>query len=141
MKNKGQTTVETAFMIIVLFLLVFGITEFGRAMYIKNCLNNAARAAVRQAIVTRPLTDVTGITSAADQGFPDIQAKIFDSLFYMNKANVSATVDIIGKTGTQEASPNDTVTVQVTLTGFTSFVPRLITIGNTLVGTASMRYE
>src|SRR5574341_430728 len=137
MNKIGQTTVETAIMIIVLFLLVFGITEFGRAMYIKNCLNNAARAGVRQAVVTRPLTNITGMTSTSDQGYPDIKAKIFDSLFYMNKTNVTATV-----TSTNSpASPNDTVTVQVTLTGFTSFVPNLITIGNTLVGTASMRYE
>ncbi len=150
MKNKGQTTVETAFMIIVLFLLVFGITEFGRAMYIKNCLNNAARAAVRAAVVNSPLNDQNysagsfttrdtydDTTPPATKTRSIIQQKIFDSLFYMNKADVSATV-----TSTNSpAVAGDTVTVQLTLNGFASFVPRLITIGNTLVGTASMRYE
>ncbi len=137
MRKKGQTTVETAIMLMLLFLLIFGITEFGRALYVKNCLNNAARAGVRQAVVTRPLTNITGMTVSSNQGFPDIQAKIFDSLFYMDKANVTATVTCTNS----PASPNDTVTVQVTLTGFSSFVPNLITIGNTLIGSASMRYE
>ena len=42
MNKKGQALVEMAIMLPILVLFVFGITEFGRAMYIKNCLNNAA---------------------------------------------------------------------------------------------------
>ena len=41
--------VEMAFVLFLLVVLIFGMTEFGRAMYIKNTLNNAARAGVRAA--------------------------------------------------------------------------------------------
>jgi len=140
MNGKGQTTVETAISIILLFLLVFGITEFGRAMYIKNCLNNAARAGVRQAVVTRNLSGLPiSITSASDGGYPDIQTKVINSLFYMNTNNVTATIENID--GNSTAQPGDNLKVTVTLSNFTSFVPKLITIGNTLIGSASMRYE
>jgi Flp pilus assembly protein TadG len=138
--NRGQTIVETALSIIILFLVVFGITEFGRAMYIKNCLNNAARAGVRQAVVTPTLTGLPKtITSSAADGVPDIQSKIFNGIFYMNPANVTATVEDVN--GNTTALSGDTIKVTVTLTGFTSFVPRLINIGSTLIGSASMRYE
>jgi Flp pilus assembly protein TadG len=45
-------------LILLLFLLVFGIFQFGWLMYIKNTLNNAARAGVRQAVVTSTLNDL-----------------------------------------------------------------------------------
>lgn len=140
MNKKGQALVEIAIMLPILVLFVFGITEFGRAMYIKNCLNNAARAGVRQAVVTSGLTNNIAITSTNDQGFPDIQSKIYDSIFYMKKADVTALVTYTPNTHSP-AQASDTVTVTVTLTGFASFVPKLIKIGNTLIGSASMRYE
>ena len=59
MRNqKGQALVEFAIILPLLFLLIFGIFEFGRAMFIKNSLNNAARSAVRVAVVTPNLTDI-----------------------------------------------------------------------------------
>jgi len=71
---------------------------------------------------------------------PDIQSKIFDSIFYMKKTDVTALVSYTPNSHTP-AQSGDTVTVKVTLTGFASFVPKLIKIGNTLIGSASMRYE
>jgi Flp pilus assembly protein TadG len=141
--NNGQTIVETALSIIILFLVIFGITEFGRAMYIKNMLNNASRAAARAAVVT-PDLNPSNTTTTYDYGSfssrsdtDTIQQKVFDSLFYVKKADIKATVESTHS----PAQSGDTVTVQVTLQNFTSFVPKLIKIGNTLVGTASMRYE
>ena len=58
MRNqKGQALVETALIIPLLLLLVMGLFEFGRVMYIKNTLNNAARAGVRVAVVTPKFID------------------------------------------------------------------------------------
>ncbi len=146
--NRGQAIVETALSIIILFLVVFGITEFGRAMYIKNMLNNAARAGARAAAVTSNLTttsttysdfSVNNCNSTTDP----IKQKICQGIFYITdndrKNNVSATLNVTSANST--AQSGDTVTVTVQYSNFNSFVPNLIKIGKSLIGTASMRYE
>lgn len=145
MRNqKGQALVEFAIILPLLFLLIFGIFEFGRAMFIKNSLNNAARSAVRVAVVTPNLTDNNysagqlSIRSATDK----IQAKIYDNLLYINKATATAIVNVVEHTG---ALPGDTVTVTVT-GAFEPIVSKItdtlqIKVPNTLRGEASMRYE
>lgn len=59
--EKGQTVIETALMMIFLLVLFFGIAEISRAWWLKNQLNNAARVAVRVAIVDSALT-LPGVT-------------------------------------------------------------------------------
>jgi Flp pilus assembly protein TadG len=144
MKNKkGQALVEFAIILPVLFLLLFGIFEFGRAMYIKNTLNNAARSAVRVAVVTPSLVneDLT-FSNTIPADTETIKLKIFENLLYIDKTNTIATVRV---TGNSPAQPGDTVTV--TVTGpFESIVSRItdslqISISDTLSGEASMRYE
>jgi Flp pilus assembly protein TadG len=58
MKNshKGQTLVETVLVLMLLFILFFGIAEIARAWWYKSQLNNAARIGVRVAIVDTTLT-------------------------------------------------------------------------------------
>jgi Flp pilus assembly protein TadG len=46
-KQSGVSAVEFAFVLIPLLLIVFGITEFGRAIYQYNTLTKSARAASR----------------------------------------------------------------------------------------------
>ncbi len=143
--HNGQTTVETAISIIILFMVVFGITEFGRAMYIKNMLNSAARSGARVSVVTQNLNQSSNPTTYDYGSFNSrsdtdlIQAKIYDSLFYVNKADIRATV----ASTNSPAQSGDTVTVQVTLRNFVSFVPRLVRISfsNGIIGSSSMRYE
>jgi hypothetical protein len=48
---RGQALVEFAFVLPILILLLVGIFDFGRAVYAFNTVNNAAREAVRLAIV------------------------------------------------------------------------------------------
>lgn len=54
--EKGQNLVEFALVLIVLLLIFYGITEFGRAWYradvLKNVANTAARSAAIQANMT-----------------------------------------------------------------------------------------
>lgn len=75
-KNRGQAIVEFALVINLLLLILFGITEFGRAWMTVNVLTSAAREGVRLAVVTEPnvidvkqrVTDVctaAGITPTA----------------------------------------------------------------------------
>lgn len=48
-KKKGQAAVEIALMLPILLLLLCGITDFGRILYITNTLNIVSQEAVRYA--------------------------------------------------------------------------------------------
>lgn len=58
-KNKGSAAVEFALVMPVLIVLVFGIIEFGLALYDKAVITNASREGARAGIVFRetPMTD------------------------------------------------------------------------------------
>ena len=149
LKNrKGQALVETALVLFVIVIITFAITEFGRAMYIKNMLNNAARSGVRQAVVTGTLTLPVSYNAGAfiDPGpnpsTDPVGAKIHDGLMYVEKSKVSATVAGVDSSGNPitTATAGNTITVTVTLNDFKPFV-NIIKISSTLVGQASMRYE
>ncbi len=65
--NKGQNIVEFALVVPLLFLLVLGIAEFGRAWMTRNVLTGAAREAVRVAAVSPPVGgEAAAITRATD---------------------------------------------------------------------------
>ena len=49
--KKGQTLVELAFVLPILFMLIFGIIEFGRVFNAYVIVSNAAREGARQAAV------------------------------------------------------------------------------------------
>ncbi len=136
MKQKGQALVEFALILPVLVLLVFGMVEFGRAMYLKNMLNNAARAGARAAVVTPNLPQTTSYSLAA-RGTDVIQQTMFDGLQYVDRSTATANVSV---NGSNPAKNGDIVTVSVTC-NFDSVVQKLIKIANTLTGAASMRYE
>ena len=149
--TKGQAMVEAAFVLFILVLFAFGITEFGRAMYNKNTLNNAARAGARAAVVTNPL-DSLPRTYNSNSAVDNIQQNIFGSLFNITKSQVTATVCVADSTGAciskTTATSGDVIKVTVQYgtagspgTGFQSVVPKLILIRNVLTGQASMRYE
>lgn len=119
--QKGQALVEMALVIFLLFLLVFGITEFGRAMYHWNSLNNAARAGARCGAVSKPYN-------------PDaIRQCAKDAVFAIRTSAVTVDPD----SGTPTTGATITVTVTAPFNPVVSFIP----ITNTLTGTASMRYE
>ena len=52
-KQKGVETVEFAIIAPLLFVLLFGICEFGLALYNKAMLTNVSRVAAREGIVLR----------------------------------------------------------------------------------------
>jgi len=53
-ENRGQAVIEFAFVLPLLLVLCFGITEFGRAWMTMNIITSAAREGVRLAVVTAP---------------------------------------------------------------------------------------
>lgn len=147
-KDAGQALVEMAIALPVLLLLVCGIIEFGRAMYIKNTLTSAARAGVRVAVVTSGFMDRTYTAGSLTtrSGTDIVQQKLYDNVVNLPDSNqATATVDVIERTGAV-ALPNDTVTATVSIP-FNTIVPGLLKMlrpGNSaliLVGSASMRFE
>ena len=52
-KDKdGQSIIEFAVLLPILLMVIFGITEFGRAILVKNVLHTAAREGARLAVVS-----------------------------------------------------------------------------------------
>ncbi len=62
--RRGQALVEFALVIPLVILVIIGIFEGGRAIYTYNALSNAAREAVREAIVNQ---DAGEIEARADR--------------------------------------------------------------------------
>jgi len=60
-RNRGQSVIEFALILPLLLVLLFGITEFGRAWMTVNILTSAAREGCRLAVVTAP--DVSAVTA------------------------------------------------------------------------------
>lgn len=160
--TKGQALVEMALAIFVLFLLILGITEFGRAMYTKNTMNNSARAGARQAVVTPGLTNAsaTALDPNCNYGSDPagknlVYKKVCDSIVAGINPKSDIFVTIEGATGAGDAAvTNDPIKVTVRFgilgdssTGFRMIVPGFATvfpgfnITNVLSGEATMRYE
>ncbi len=170
MNSKGQTIVETAIILPILLILVLGIIEFGRAMYVKNTLNNAARAGVRAAVVL-PLYDATTnssglqttptpvlLSSACGSSGPNksvydiICGSLTNGIPRNNSTAVSIAAFTSYSTPTSSPKTNDRITVSITWTNYpTLFNKAIPVVGNTnvtimgsgltLTGVASMRYE
>ena len=171
MKNqKGQALIETALIIPLLLLLVMGIFEFGRMMYMKNTLNNAARAGARAAAVTPKYVDVTttptGLQAASAQllndncDFPDNpNSKVFqlvcDSIYNgipKNEVAVDIIITDLDPSVAVGLSHGDRVDIKLTWNNFQFITPlgpltAVIGDGNSIssptsmTGEASMRYE
>jgi Flp pilus assembly protein TadG len=119
MNNYGQALVEFALVLPILLILVFGITEFGRYLYLKNTATNGARQGARVAATTINWAQQAPIFSAAT------------SLIH------GATVTIL-----PIAQPTTGATVTVTITKpFASIVPNFITTPTSITASATMRYE
>lgn len=154
LNSTGQALVEMAIIIPLLMLLVMGIFEFGRAMYIKNTLTQAARTGSRTAVVTQglvsPLLNVgcsdssiviqstcNSLYSGIDKTDATINVKVFAP------GADPATASPIVTSSSSPPTSGDTVEVQVNINNFRSkyrIVP-FIPLPDSLSGTTAMRYE
>jgi Flp pilus assembly protein TadG len=118
--DRGSAIIETALVLPILLLVVFGITEWGRALMTTNILNQAAREGARIAAVA---ADSSGAVARINQ--------------VLTAANVTpAAISVVGP-GAGEVI---TVTVDADFTFLSAKVlPNRGTI--TLRGTAVMRFE
>ncbi|WP_051292914.1 TadE/TadG family type IV pilus assembly protein [Citrifermentans bremense] len=127
--QKGQAMVELALLLPLLLLIVFGITEFGRAFYIKNALTNAAREGARRASVTS--TDPT-----VDPALTTLRGHVKDACTFP----VTPEAIAIESTSTPPQHGVSTITVTVPY-DFVFMYPVTSTLNITLTGQASMFYE
>ncbi len=63
-RQKGLSTVEFAIVAALLFLLIFGVIEVGRAMFVASALDESARRGARMAVVC-PVNDPAIAQAAA----------------------------------------------------------------------------
>jgi len=73
--DRGDSLVEFAMVSVLFFMFVFGVTEFGRGIWIYNTVSNLAREGARYAAVrganaaaTATVTDVDGYVQARAYG-------------------------------------------------------------------------
>jgi Flp pilus assembly protein TadG len=91
--EKGQNIVEFALVVPLLFLLVFGIAEYGRAWMTRNILTGAAREAVRIAVVpnaTPGAAEARANQILASAGITSATVNVIDN--GTSFGNVTATV-------------------------------------------------
>lgn len=157
--QRGQALVETAIVLPLLILLVMGLFEFGRYMYLKNTLNNAARAGARTAVVTpkydastHPEGMANGGTThtlsctdsefVASAGNGAVYKTICSSIYNgIPKTEVAVNIAYVELANPAGLSAGDSVTVTLTWDKYEAFLPLLIPITNLVRGEASMRYE
>jgi Flp pilus assembly protein TadG len=79
--ERGQTLVEFALILPIFVLVLFGIFDLGRAVYAYNTVNNAAREAVRLAIV--------------DQNVPAVRDRAVDMSVSLAVADADVSVKFL----------------------------------------------
>ena len=99
-ESRGHAVVEMALVLPILLLLVFGITEFGRAWMTVNVLQTASREGARLAVVTGP--DIDAVTARATA--------------VCNAAAITPTsIDVVGPEDDLERKVTVTVTANFTV--------------------------
>ena len=139
---RGQSVVEFAMVLPLMLVVMFLITEFGRALWIKNTLTQAAREGARQAVVGNVAPGAKHTVAAAAANAFLTEAGMFSSTD--PPPNVAVTTTTV----------NGVEFIRVTITRDFSFVPDgelsanpfgsgavVIPTGFTIRAQAIMRYE
>jgi TadE-like protein len=137
--EKGQALIEMALVLLFLSMIVFGITEYGRYFFYWNTFNNAARAAVRQAVVKPGLTPISATNCPGGAG--TIVEEACRLIPGAGSLSPRPTVTVI--IPNSPAQNGDRVEVRVNWT-FNILSGSLIPFfkgSRPIVGDASMRYE
>ncbi|HVJ84022.1 MAG TPA: TadE/TadG family type IV pilus assembly protein [Caulifigura sp.] len=133
-RREGAAAVETALVLPLFFLIVFGVIEFGRAFMVAQLLTNAAREGARSAITA-------GSTNAT-------VAETVKSLVHeyvgvaKSKVNVAISVNDSTSTTLAQAERRDMCEVLITVpVSDVTFIPLKFLTGITLRGQAAMCHE
>src|SRR5882724_1302459 len=86
--EKGQALVEFATVTLLFFTLVFGIIEFGRALWTWNTIAQATRAGARYAAVEIPTSDDAPIMKVVVYNDPNASSSSTPVVPGLTEANV-----------------------------------------------------
>lgn len=90
-RQRGVTTVEFAIIGSVMFMVIFGVIEVARAMFVLNALGESTRRAARMAAVC-PINDPAivsaGLFNAPGDGFGALSASNFEVDYLDGNGNV-----------------------------------------------------
>lgn len=137
--RRGAAMVEMALVLPVFLMVVMGIIEFGRAMWVSNMLTNAAREGARMAILD-------GSSNA------EVRQSVEDFLtttLGVQAADITTTITISPATGNPNpanecasANSRDLITISVSLAfNKVALISSNYLESATLVGKTAMRHE
>ncbi|MGM8212317.1 TadE/TadG family type IV pilus assembly protein [Virgibacillus sp. W0430] len=109
--QKGQAIVETALILPILLLLLFGITDFGRVFHASLTLDHAGREGARAAAIGTEDHVITG--------------KIRDATSSLKEDNVSISIAPAGK-GNRESGTDVTITLVYPIDFLTPIIGQFI---------------
>jgi Flp pilus assembly protein TadG len=141
LREKGQTTIETVMLLLLLFAIFFTIVELSRAWWVKNTLNNAARIGARVAVVQSDLVNDSDVACGGG-GLQDAIDAVCNAPGVPIGARVSVSYDDANSDGDPSAGETVTVSVEVDFSAVSilSIVPSMGNITE-ISSLASMRYE
>ena len=97
--DRGQTIVEFALILPIFILVLVGIVDFGRAVYASSTIQNAAREAVRVAIVNQNITvieaEAIAQAVALDIGAADVDVNFLDDDYTAGPCTTTPNVGCI----------------------------------------------
>ena len=98
--QKGVTTVEFAIIGTAMFIVLFGVIELGRAIFVLNALGEATRRAARIAAVC-PINDA----AATEVAFFNAPGEGTASRFVRNLSPTNLAIEYLDATGNVIANP------------------------------------
>ena len=125
--RRGAAAVEFAVVSPVLFLLIFGMIEYGRMVMVQQVITNAAREGARKGVLDGTTnSDVTTVVSN-----------------YLTSAKITGATTTVTPTNPSNATYGGTVTVTVSVPySSVSWLPHNFWLGSkTLTATSVMRRE
>jgi len=125
--RRGAAVVEFAFVSPVLFLLIFGMIEYGRMVMVQQVITNAAREGARKGVLDGSTnSDVTTVVSN-----------------YLTSASISGATTTVTPTNPSNATYGGTVTVTVSVPySSVSWLPHNFwLVSKKLTATSVMRRE
>jgi Flp pilus assembly protein TadG len=93
-RERGNTLLEYAIVVIVLLMFLFGIIDFGRALYAYHFVANAAREGTRFAIVRGSSADCTGMAGcpADNDSIQDYVQNMATGIGLNNASSITAAI-------------------------------------------------
>lgn len=114
-KRGGQALAEFAIALTVLFLLVFGIVDLGRAVFAYNTIAHCAREGTRYAVVRGSDSSPTMMLGPTANN-ADLESQVRYYAKGLDSSRLTVTSTWANSAGAADNSPGSTVTVKVSYT-------------------------